>query len=93
MSPSRTSRIRLGTAVTVLSTQDPVHLFAEFSTLDAISSGRAQIAFGREVIPRVRELLRKEPGEHDRRQMLANDSGHPTSNPRKIAGGMAAEGM
>ena len=44
---SRTRRIRLGTAVTVLSTQDPVRLFTEFSTLDAISGGRAQIAVGR----------------------------------------------
>ncbi|MFT4123701.1 MAG: LLM class flavin-dependent oxidoreductase [Microbacteriaceae bacterium] len=44
---SRTKRIRLGTAVTVLSTQDPVRLFTEFSTLDAISHGRAQIALGR----------------------------------------------
>ncbi|MCU1441156.1 MAG: putative luciferase-like monooxygenase [Rhodoglobus sp.] len=44
---SRTQRIRLGTAVTVLSTQDPVRLFTEFSTLDAISNGRAQIAVGR----------------------------------------------
>lgn len=44
---SRTERIRLGTAVTVLSTQDPVRLYAEFATLDAISNGRAQIALGR----------------------------------------------
>ncbi|MGB4779985.1 LLM class flavin-dependent oxidoreductase [Microbacterium sp.] len=44
---TRTHRIRLGTAVTVLSTQDPVRLFTEFSTLDALSSGRAQIALGR----------------------------------------------
>lgn len=42
---SRTKRIRLGTAVTVLSTQDP-RLFTAFSTLDAISDGRAQIALG-----------------------------------------------
>ena len=44
---ARTERIRLGTAVTVLSTQDPVRLFTQFSTLDAISNGRAQIALGR----------------------------------------------
>jgi probable LLM family oxidoreductase len=44
---SRTERIRLGTAVTVLSTQDPVRVYAEFATLDAISNGRAQIAVGR----------------------------------------------
>src|SRR4029450_8614703 len=34
---SRTERIRLGTAVTVLSTQDPVRLYTEFATLDAVS--------------------------------------------------------
>jgi alkanesulfonate monooxygenase SsuD/methylene tetrahydromethanopterin reductase-like flavin-dependent oxidoreductase (luciferase family) len=43
----RTERIRLGTAVTVLSTQDPVRVFTEFSTLDAVSNGRAQLIVGR----------------------------------------------
>src|ERR1700737_5086112 len=43
----RTKRIRLGTAVTVLSTQDPVRVFTEFSTLDAVSNGRAQLIAGR----------------------------------------------
>jgi probable LLM family oxidoreductase len=43
----RTQRIRLGTAVTVLSTQDPVRVFTEFSTLDAVSNGRAQLILGR----------------------------------------------
>jgi probable LLM family oxidoreductase len=44
---ARTERIRLGTAVTVLSTQDPVRLYTEFATLDAISNGRAQLIVGR----------------------------------------------
>ena len=44
---SRTERIRLGTSVTVLSTQDPVRLFQQFSTLDAASNGRAQLILGR----------------------------------------------
>jgi probable LLM family oxidoreductase len=43
----RTSRIRLGTAVTVLSTQDPVRVYTQFATLDAISNGRAQLIAGR----------------------------------------------
>src|SRR6195256_5116785 len=43
----RTKRIRLGTAVTVLSTQDPVRVYTEFATLDAISNGRAQLIVGR----------------------------------------------
>ncbi|MEU8399595.1 LLM class flavin-dependent oxidoreductase [Nonomuraea sp. NPDC048892] len=42
-----TRRIRLGTSVTVLSTNDPVRLYHEFSTLDAVSGGRAQIVLGR----------------------------------------------
>jgi probable LLM family oxidoreductase len=44
---ARTERIRLGTAVTVLSTQDPVRLYNNFSTLDAVSGGRAQLILGR----------------------------------------------
>lgn len=44
---ARTSRIRLGTAVTVLSTDDPVRLFERFSTLDALSNGRAEVILGR----------------------------------------------
>ncbi|WP_309103075.1 LLM class flavin-dependent oxidoreductase [Microbacterium sp.] len=44
---SRTERIRLGTAVTVLSSDDPVRVFERFSTLDALSSGRAEVVLGR----------------------------------------------
>jgi probable LLM family oxidoreductase len=43
----QTSHIRLGTAVTVLSSDDPVRLFQRFSTLDAVSSGRAEVILGR----------------------------------------------
>lgn len=43
----RTTRIRLGSAVTVLSSDDPVRLFQRFSTLDAVSSGRAEVTLGR----------------------------------------------
>jgi probable LLM family oxidoreductase len=43
----RTKRIRLGTAVTVLSTQDPVRVYTEYATLDAASNGRAQLIAGR----------------------------------------------
>lgn len=43
----RTRRIRLGTAVTVLSTDDPVRVFQRFSTLDAVSGGRAEVILGR----------------------------------------------
>jgi len=44
---SRTDRIRLGTAVTVLSSDDPVRVFEKFATLDAVSNGRAEIILGR----------------------------------------------
>ena len=44
---ARTSRIVLGSAVTVLSTDDPVRVFQRFSTVNAISSGRAEVILGR----------------------------------------------
>lgn len=44
---ARTSRIHLGTAVTVLSSDEPVRVFERFATLDAISRGRAEIILGR----------------------------------------------
>ena len=43
----RTSRIRLGSAVTVLSSDDPIRVFQRFSTLDAASNGRAEVILGR----------------------------------------------
>ena len=43
----RTSRIHLGSAVTVLSSDDPVRVFQRFSTLDALSGGRAEVILGR----------------------------------------------
>ena len=42
-----TSRIILGSAVTVLSTEDPVRVYQQFSTVDALSNGRAEITAGR----------------------------------------------
>ncbi len=44
---ARTSRIRLTSAVTVLSSDDPVRVFQQFSTLDLLSDGRAEIMAGR----------------------------------------------
>jgi probable LLM family oxidoreductase len=43
----RTSRIHLGSAVTVLSSDDPVRVFQRYATLDALSSGRAEVILGR----------------------------------------------
>ncbi|MEH7611318.1 LLM class flavin-dependent oxidoreductase [Gottfriedia acidiceleris] len=44
---SQTNRIRLTSAVTVLSSADPVRVFQDFATLDGISNGRAEIMAGR----------------------------------------------
>jgi probable LLM family oxidoreductase len=43
----RTRRIRLGSATTVLSSDDPVRVFQRFATLDAATSGRAEVILGR----------------------------------------------
>ncbi|MBV9594820.1 MAG: LLM class flavin-dependent oxidoreductase [Actinobacteria bacterium] len=44
---SRTERIRLGSAVTVLSSDDPIRVYQRFATLDGISRGRAEVILGR----------------------------------------------
>src|SRR3569623_970607 len=44
---SRTKRIHLGSAVTVLSSDDPIRVFQRFATLDALSNGRAEVILGR----------------------------------------------
>src|SRR5262245_53319485 len=44
---ARTDRLILGSAVTVLSTDEPVRVFQRFSTLNAISKGRAEVILGR----------------------------------------------
>ena len=44
---ARTERIRLTSAVTVLSSDDPVRVFQNFATLDLLSGGRAEIMAGR----------------------------------------------
>lgn len=43
----QTERIRLGSAVTVLSSDDPIRVFQRFATLDAVSNGRAEVILGR----------------------------------------------
>src|SRR6187401_3265553 len=43
----KTDRMLLGSAVTVLSTDDPVRVFQRFSTLNAVSNGRAEVILGR----------------------------------------------
>ena len=46
-SPGARKRIRLGSAVTVLSSDDPIRVFQRFSTLNAASNGRAEVTLGR----------------------------------------------
>lgn len=43
----RTTQIKLGTSVTVLSSDDPIRVYQRFTTLDAVSNGRAEIILGR----------------------------------------------
>lgn len=44
---AKTSRIHVGSAVTVLSSDDPIRVFQRFSTLNALSNGRAEVILGR----------------------------------------------
>jgi len=44
---ARTQKIRLGSAVTVLSSDDPIRVFQRFSAVDAASHGRAEVILGR----------------------------------------------
>ncbi|GAA0984853.1 LLM class flavin-dependent oxidoreductase [Acrocarpospora macrocephala] len=48
---ARTTRLRLTTAVSLLSVHDPVRLFQDFATLDLISGGRAELTVGRSAFP------------------------------------------
>jgi len=61
----RTQRIRLGTAVTVLSTDDPVRVFQRFSTLNAVSDGRAEAIVGRGSFTESYELFGHDMREYD----------------------------
>ena len=44
---TQTKRIKLGSGVTVLSSEDPVRVYQAFATVDALSNGRAEITAGR----------------------------------------------
>lgn len=60
-----TSTIKLGTSVTVLSTQDPVRLYHQFSTVDAISNGRTQLVLGRASVIESFNLFGYELNDYD----------------------------
>lgn len=61
----RTKRIRLTSAVTVLSSDDPVRVFQDFATLDLLSSGRAEIMAGRGSFIESFPLFGQELDEYD----------------------------
>ena len=61
----QTERIRLGSAVTVLSSDDPVRVFQRFSTLDAVSNGRAEVILGRGSFTESFPLFGYDLGQYD----------------------------
>jgi len=62
---ARTERIRLTSAVTVLSAADPVRLFQEFATVDLISKGRAELVVGRGSFGEAFPLFGLDTGAYD----------------------------
>lgn len=60
---ARTTRVRLASAVTVLSTLDPVRVYEDYATLDVLSAARAEIAVGRSAYPEPFALF-GDPMEH-----------------------------
>ncbi|GAA2700278.1 LLM class flavin-dependent oxidoreductase [Actinoplanes palleronii] len=63
---ARTERITVGTAVTVLSSDDPVRVFERFATLDAVSNGRAEIILGRGSFTESFPLFGYDLGDYER---------------------------
>ncbi|WIE78207.1 LLM class flavin-dependent oxidoreductase [Curtobacterium sp. MCSS17_016] len=82
---TRTRRIRLGSAVTVLSTDDPVRVYQQFATLDALSDGRAEITAGRGSSTESFPLFGHDLADYDRLYaekldlLLAIDAGDPVT--------------
>jgi probable LLM family oxidoreductase len=62
---ARTSRIRLGSAVAVLSAADPVRVFQQFATLDLISKGRIDLVVGRGSFTEAFPLFGLDLGDYD----------------------------
>jgi probable LLM family oxidoreductase len=62
---ARTERIRLGSAVTVLSSDDPVRVYQRFATLDALSDGRAEVILGRGSFTESFPLFGYDLGDYD----------------------------
>jgi probable LLM family oxidoreductase len=62
---TRTSRIRLSSGVTVLSSDDPVRVFQRFATVDALSHGRAEVILGRGSFTESFPLFGYDLGDYD----------------------------
>ena len=62
---ARTSRIRLASGVTVLSSDDPVRVFQRFATVDALSNGRAEVILGRGSFTESFPLFGYDLGDYD----------------------------
>lgn len=62
----RTERIRLGTGVTVLSSDDPIRVYERFATLDAVSGGRAEVQLGRGSFVESFSLFGLDLGDYER---------------------------
>jgi len=62
----QTERIRLGTGVTVLSSDDPIRVYERFATLDAVSNGRAEVQLGRGSFIESFSLFGLDLGDYDR---------------------------
>ena len=60
---ARTSRIRLGTGVTLLANLDPVRVAEDYATVDAIADGRVELAAGRGILVDTYEAFGQKPDE------------------------------
>ena len=65
-----TTRIRLTSAVTILSTADPVKVFEDFATVDVLSGGRAEVIAGRGVFVESFPLFGFDLADYDTRRMI-----------------------
>ena len=81
---ARTKRIRLTSAVTVLSSDDPVRVYQQFATLDLISGGRAEIMAGRGSFIEVLSAVRLRPRRL--RRAVRGEARSPASDPRRASG-------
>ena len=67
LAAARTKRIRLTSAVSVLSSDEPVRVFQDFATLDQISGGRAEIMVGRGSFTELFPLFGQDLSDYDER--------------------------